>query len=196
MSQTTNMLFLLCYEICLQTHLCFVGCWPHVRALESLKKFLSSSLMLFSTVVSALFCSLFLLHLQMYHQTLFLRSVLTQSFSDNCFHLLWCSSCPFLSPLPLLFLSSTLLSGCSSACIVLPLAPALSAIRGPGEQTLAQILILWMGGCNRRCSHMSFTALRASGANGALMVWGFQQHSSLLSYAQTHKTSSLTLPGF
>lgn len=88
-----------------------------------------------------------------------------------------------LSPLPLP-------AGCSSACIVLRLAPALSAIRGPGEQTLAQILILWMGGCNRRCSHVSLTALRA---NGALNVWCFQQHSypaqkSLLSYAQTHET--------
>lgn len=41
--------------------------------------------------------------------------------------------CPFLSPLP----PPSPLAGCSSACIVLQLAPALSAIRGPGEQTLA-----------------------------------------------------------
>lgn len=164
----------------------FLFCWM-LASCKSSCPWRSSSVLL-----SAFFCSFLFLYLQMYHQTLVFWSILTQSFGDNSFHLLWCSSCPFLLPLPLLSLSSTLLSGCSSACIVLPLAPALSAIRGPREQTLAQISILWMGGCNRRCSHVSFTALRASGANGALIVWGFQQHShpSLLTYAQTHKTSS------
>lgn len=69
-------------------------------------------------------------------------------------------------------------------------------LEGSGEWTLAPISILWMGGCNRRCSHVSFAALRASGANGAVMVWGFQQHSfparkSPLSYAQTQNTHIL-----
>lgn len=47
---------------------------------------------------------------------------------------------------------------------------------------------------------MSFAAARAGGANGALIVWGFQQHSypaqkSPLSYAQTHKTLTSSLLG-
>lgn len=62
--------------------------------------------------------------------------------SGNCFHLLPLSSLPS----PLTTPSPCILAGCSSACIVLPLAPALSAIRGPGERTLAQISILWMWG--------------------------------------------------
>lgn len=61
-------------------------------------------------------------------------SVLTQCFSGKCLRLIPISTLPFSSPLPFLFLSVPLLGGCSSACIVLPLAPALSAIRGPGEQ--------------------------------------------------------------
>ena len=58
--------------------------------------------------------------------------------SKSRFHLLSLSSLPF--PLTTPFLSP--LAGCVSACIVLPPAPALSAIRGPGERTLAQISIL------------------------------------------------------
>ncbi len=122
-----------------------------------------NSLLLWSLLTSLPFLRL---HLQPYRQASLLFLVQFNS-SDPVatafiFH---CSpNCPFLPPLPLL----SPLPGCSSACIVLPLAPASSAIRGPGERTLAQISILWTGGgCNRRCSHVSLTALRA---NGALIV--------------------------
>lgn len=126
---------------------CCLFCWLPLRSSSSSRSpSLLFPFLLHSTTVVSTFFSL--TAFTIYHAITASPVPFNRVFQGgNCFHLLPLSTLPtVLSPLPLL--SPPLHSPARllvSMYSVTPLAPALSAIRGPGERTLAQISIFWMG---------------------------------------------------